>query len=123
MKKLLVEPLLLSKTRDGEPLHVYLSVIEKAISSILVKEDQKQQKPIYYISNALQGAEVRDQKIEKLTFAQVVSDWKLRPYFQSHHTVVMTKHLIREMLRKPNLAGRMIAKFVKLSEFSLEYKP
>ena len=32
LKIFLVEPLVLSKLRDGEPLYIYLSVIERAIS-------------------------------------------------------------------------------------------
>ena len=56
LKKYLVEPQVLSKPRDGEPLYVYLLVIKKAISSVQVREDQKQQKPMYYVSKALQGA-------------------------------------------------------------------
>ena len=37
LEKFLVELPVLSKTRNGEPIYVYLSVIEKAISSILVR--------------------------------------------------------------------------------------
>ena len=43
--------------------------LKKAISLVLVREDQKQQKPIYYVSKALQGVEFRYYKIEKLVFA------------------------------------------------------
>ena len=53
LKKFLVESLILSKPRDGEPLYVYLLVTKKAISSILVRENQKQQKHVYYVSKAL----------------------------------------------------------------------
>ena len=42
LKKFLVEPPVLSKPRDGEPLYIYLSVTEKTISSVLVREEQKQ---------------------------------------------------------------------------------
>lgn len=34
-----------------------------------------------------------------------------------------TDHPIAKILRKPNLAGRMVAWSVELSEFSLHYKP
>ena len=39
LKKFLAEPLVLSKLRDGEPLYIYLSVIEKVISLVLVREE------------------------------------------------------------------------------------
>ena len=65
LKKFLVEPPMLSKPRNEEPLYIYLSVTVKAISLILVREEEKQQKLVYYVSKALQGAKVRYQKIEK----------------------------------------------------------
>ena len=73
------------------------------------------------MNKALQGAKVRYQKIEKLAFSLVVTIQRLQPYFQSHHIIVMTEHPIKQMLRKPDLAGRMIAWSMELSEFSLEY--
>ena len=82
LKKILIEPLVLSKLRNGEPLYMYLSVTEKSISLVLVKGDQKQQKPVYYVSKALQRAKVRYPKIEKLAFTLVVTAQRLRPYFQ-----------------------------------------
>ena len=123
MKKFLVEPSMLSQSRDGEPFYIYLLVTEKAIDSVLVKEKEKQQKSMYYVSKALQGAEVRYQKIQKLAFALVINARRLRPYFQGHHIIVMTEHLIRQILRKPDLTERMIAWSVKLFKFNLEYKP
>ena len=53
LKKFLMEPPVLSKPWDGEPFYIYLSIIEKAVSLILVREEQKQQKPVYYVSKAL----------------------------------------------------------------------
>ena len=88
MKKFLVEPLVLSKLRDGEPLYIYVSVTKKAISLVLIREEEKQQKPVYYVSKALQGVEVKYQKIEKLTFALVISTRRLRPYFQGYHIII-----------------------------------
>ena len=43
LKRFLVELLVLSKLRDREPLYIYLSTIERAISSVLIKKEQKQQ--------------------------------------------------------------------------------
>ena len=41
LKKFLAEPPVLSKPRDREPLYIYLSVTEKVISSVLVREEEK----------------------------------------------------------------------------------
>lgn len=62
----------------------------------------------------LHDAEIRYQVIEKLAFALVTAARCLRPYFQSHQIVVKTDHPIKQVLRKPELAGRMIAWSVEL---------
>ena len=43
--------------------------------------------------------------------------------FSGHHIIFMIERPIRQVLRIPDLAGRMIAWLVELSEFSLEYRP
>nr|KYP31477.1 hypothetical protein KK1_048196 [Cajanus cajan] len=60
--------------------------------------------------------------IEKLALALVTAVRRLRPYFQSHQVVVKTDYPIRKILRKPELAGRMIAWSVELSEFGIKYE-
>ena len=77
MKKFLVKPQVLSKPKDGEPFYIHLSITEKAISSVQIREDEKQQKLVYYVNKALQGAKVRYQKIKKLAFALVISAKRL----------------------------------------------
>ena len=41
---------LLPKPVEGEPLYLYLAVIEYTISGALVREEEKVQWPMYYIS-------------------------------------------------------------------------
>ncbi|MCI40924.1 gag-pol polyprotein, partial [Trifolium medium] len=48
---------------------------------------------------------------------------KLRQYFQSHQIVVKTDYPIKKVLHKPDLAGRMVAWSVELSEFDITYVP
>nr|KYP53964.1 hypothetical protein KK1_000129 [Cajanus cajan] len=66
--------------------------------------------------------EKRYQMIEKLALALVTTARRVQPYFQSHQVVVKTDHLIKQILRKPELAGRMIAWSVELSEFGIKYE-
>nr|KYP34257.1 hypothetical protein KK1_044815 [Cajanus cajan] len=60
--------------------------------------------------------------IEKLTLALVTAAQHLRPYFQSHQVVVKTNYPIKQILQKPELAGRMITWSVELSEFGIQYE-
>ncbi|XP_059658624.1 uncharacterized protein LOC132304943 [Cornus florida] len=58
------------------------------VSSALIRKEDGVQKSVYYTNRALRGAEERYPKMEKLTFALVMSARKLRPYFQTHKIVV-----------------------------------
>ena len=45
---------------------------EQAMSAALVKEEDKVQRPVYFISKALQGSELNNQRLEKLAYALLI---------------------------------------------------
>ena len=57
LKIYLVAAPLLSPSMMGEELFLYLVVTPHAVSSALIREEGKVQKPVYYTSKALRGAE------------------------------------------------------------------
>ena len=57
LKMYLVTAPLLSPSVMGEELFLYLAVTPHAVSSALIREEGKVQKPVYYTSKALRGAE------------------------------------------------------------------
>ena len=57
LKRYLSNPLLLSLSKEGEDLFLYLAVSVTAISVALIKEENKIQLSVYYISQAFQGTE------------------------------------------------------------------
>ena len=65
---------------------------------------------------------MRYQALEKAALTVVFSASRLRHYFQSFTVVVMTDLLIRKVLQKPDVAGRMVRWAVELSEFDVQYK-
>ena len=71
----------------------------------------------------LQGPEVRYQALEKAALAVVFSARRLRHYFQSFTVLVMTDLPIQKVLKKPDVAGRMVKWAVELSEFDIKYEP
>jgi hypothetical protein len=84
LKEYLMNPSLLSRPSEGEILSLYLVVSPSAVSSALIREEVGVQKPVYFTSKALHGAEERYSRIKKLAFALVVSAKRLRPYLQAH---------------------------------------
>ncbi|XP_074314332.1 uncharacterized protein LOC141649544 [Silene latifolia] len=52
-------PPLLSKPEQGEALFLSLAVTEVAVSAVLVREQDKEQRPVYYVSKSLLPVETR----------------------------------------------------------------
>ena len=66
LKDYLTTAPLLSPSVQGEELYLYLAVSPQAVSSALIREEGRVQKPVYYTSRALRGAEGRYPLMEKL---------------------------------------------------------
>nr|KYP68986.1 Retrovirus-related Pol polyprotein from transposon 297 family [Cajanus cajan] len=115
LKKSLASPPILMKPWPSTPLLVYISASDRAVSAVLVQEQEGTQVPVYFASRVLQGVETRYQKIEKLALAILVTARKLRHYFQSYEVIVRTDHLIRQVLQKPDLAEMMMKWSIELS--------
>ena len=81
------------------------------------------QLPVYYVSQAFQGAKPKYLQIEKIAFALIVTSRKLRPNFHANPILVMTNKPIRKSMNKPEAAGRMIQWAIELSQFDIDYHP
>ena len=81
LKRYLSSPPLLSPTKLGEELFLYLAVSPAAISTALVRKEDGVQKPVYFTSQALQGVGEKYSLMEKLAFSLVTTTRRLKPYF------------------------------------------
>ena len=81
LKKYLSSPPLLSPSKPGKELYLYLAISQAAVSAALVRKEDGCQKLVYFISRVFQGAEERYLQMEKLEFAHVTAARKLKPYF------------------------------------------
>ncbi|KAF5774546.1 putative integrase, catalytic core, ribonuclease H domain, ribonuclease H-like superfamily [Helianthus annuus] len=113
----------LAKPEKGDVLSLYLAVSSTAVSAVLVKDHEGTQYPIYYVSKSLLDAESRYSYLEKLILALIMASTKLRHYFETHTIVVKTNFPIKNVLRKPEMSGRMAKWAVKLSAHDIRYEP
>ena len=90
LKRYLSNPPLLSPSKQGESLYLYLAVSETTVSVALIRKEDRKQLPVYYVNQAFQGVEFRYPRIEKIVFALIVASRKLRQYFQANPILVMT---------------------------------
>ncbi|CAJ2652721.1 unnamed protein product [Trifolium pratense] len=122
LKRALSEAPVLTRPNEGETLYLYLAVASEAISAVLIRETEQGQKPIYFVSKALQGPELRYLQIEKTALAVVMATRKLRHYFLAHSIVVRTDQPIKQLLARPGMTGRMLKWSLELSEFEIFFE-
>ena len=115
LKKYMAKPPLLSSSVEGEELLLYLAVSQTAVSSVLIHEESRIHRLVYYTSQGFQGIEAKYPRIEKTAFSLIMASRKLRPYFQAHTIMEMTDQSIRKAMSKPNVTGHIIQWAIELS--------
>ena len=92
-----------------------------AVSAALVQETELGQKPVYFVSEALQGAKIRYIEMEKLAYALVMASCKLKHYFQAHKVTVPSQYPLGEVLWGKEITGRLSKWAAELSPFGLHF--
>jgi len=70
LKSYLTTPPILSKPEADEKLYLYVSVLDHAISGVLIRENQGEQKPIYYINKSMTDPKTRYTMMENLALQE-----------------------------------------------------
>ena len=102
---------------------MYIASFENAISAALIREESRVQRPVYYVSKRLLGAESRYPLMEKLVYCLIITSRRLRPYFQAHPIKVLTNHPMKQVLQKPEALGRLLKWSVELSQLDVSFHP
>ena len=102
---------------------MYLAVSEVAVSAVLFHEENKKQRPVFYVSRMLLDAETRYSAVEKMVLALVNAKKKLRHYFETHLVIVITDFPIKQILSKSDLSGRLTKWAIDLGVYDIRYFP
>ena len=79
------------KPEEDEFLFTYIVVASHAVSLVLVRDENRVKRPIYYMSKSLHEVDIRYLPLEKAILAIVHATRKLPHYFQAHTVVVLTQ--------------------------------
>jgi uncharacterized membrane protein YozB (DUF420 family) len=103
---------------------MYIVVQERVIGAILLEEEDGKEFLVAYVSRHLLDAETRYVFIEKLCLSLYYACSKFRHYILSISCLVACQYdVIKHMLLKPILSGRLRKWAYALVEYDLAYKP
>nr|GEV75369.1 reverse transcriptase domain-containing protein [Tanacetum cinerariifolium] len=123
LKQHLSELPLLVAPKPKEELIVYLSASYEDISAVLMTDRGMVQMPVYFVIRALQGPELIYTPMEKLVLSLVFATKRLKRYFQAHPIAVITDQPIKQIMSRPDVAGRLQKWSVMLGEHNITYRP
>ncbi|CAN6552342.1 unnamed protein product [Malus baccata var. baccata] len=125
IKAYLTSPPVLVPPQKGKPLKLYISASERSIGSLLAQNNEGgKEQAVYYLSRILTEVETRYSPVEKLCLAFYFTASKLRHYMLPCHVHIIAKtNVIKYMLSKPMLTGRIGKWILALSEFNFQYVP
>jgi ribonuclease HI len=125
IKQYLTTPPVLIPPKEDKPLKLYTSATQESIESLLAQDNEDgHEQVIFYLSRILNPTECRYSIVEKLCLALYFSALKLRHYMLAYIVFVIAQtDVIKYMLSKPILSGRMCKWSLALVEFHLLYVP
>jgi hypothetical protein len=124
IKEHLSTPLVLHAPRRGVPFKLYITAEEKAIGAVLIQEGDGKEYVIAYIGRCLFDPETRYAHIKKLCLSLYFACAKMRHYLLSSTCVVACQvDVVKHMLYRPILSGRIVKWAYALIEHDLTFEP
>ena len=102
---------------------MYLAVLEVVVSAVLFREENKKQRPIFYMSKMLLDAETHYSTVEKIVLALVNAKKKLCHYFETHPITVITNSPMKQILSKLDLSGKLTKWAIDFGIYDICYFP
>lgn len=107
----------------SETLSIYLNAIDSIVTSVLVWDNSRVQKLIYYVSHVLSKLKKRYPPIKKFTFALILITRKLYSYFQGYAIHMIIDQPLKQILSRFNISRHLLRWLIELGEFDIQYVP
>ena len=109
--------------KHGEPFRLYIAAEDNVIGVVLTQETEGKEHIITYLSRRLLDTETRYTFVEKLCLCLYYACTKVRHYLLSSMcTIACQTDVIKYMLHRPILSGRIGKWAYGLIEYDLAYE-
>jgi membrane-bound ClpP family serine protease len=78
---------------------------------------------MYFFSKVLSDSKMRYSQMQKLVYAVLMTKHKLRPYFDAHPIIVVSKYPLGEVIHNPEAEGRIAKWALELIRQNISYAP
>jgi ribonuclease HI len=129
LKALLTNAPILVPPIAGEALLIYVAATTQVVSSAVVVERREEghalliQRSVYFISEVLSETKIRYPQIQKLLYAVILTQRKLRHYFESHPVTVVSSFPLGVIIQCREASGRIAKWAVELMGETLSFAP
>jgi ribonuclease HI len=129
LKALLTNAPILVPPAEGESLLIYVAATTQVVSAAIVVERREVghalliQRLVYFISEVLFETKIRYPQIQKLLYAVILTQQKLRHYFESHPVTVVSSFPLGEIIQCREASGRIAKWAVELMGETLSFAP
>jgi hypothetical protein len=119
-----MSPPVLRAPMIGVGFRLYIAAQNHVIGAVVTREDEGKEFLVTYLSRRLNNAEIRYNFVEKLCLALYYACTKCHHYLLTSSCIVASQYdVIKYMLQKPILSGRLGKWAYALVEYDLKYKP
>jgi ribonuclease HI len=129
LKALLTNAPILVPPAAGEALLIYVAATTQVVSAAIVVERREEghallvQRSVYFISEVLSETKIRYQQIQKLLYTIILTQRKLRHYFESHPVTVVSSFFLGEIIQCREASGRIAKWAVELMGETISFAP
>jgi hypothetical protein len=123
IKEYLTKPPVLQAPKNGGVFRLYIAASDGVIGAMLAQENKGKEGAIAYLSRRLLSAETRYTQVEKLCLSLYYACSKFRHYVLASPCIVVCRHdVVKHMMQRPILSGRMEKWAYSLVEYELAYE-
>jgi hypothetical protein len=129
LKALLTNAPILVPPAAGEALLIYVAATTQVVSAAIMVERREEghalpvQRPVYFINEVLSETKIRYPQIQKLLYAVILTQRKLRPYFESHLVTVVSSFPLGEIIQCREASGRIAKWAVEIMGETISFAP